>query len=100
MTATHRHLVVVHDQPLRITRLDRDKWDIDSTIEGQGLAFAAVGFTEGQFDGRPEDDAAAIAWDRVVDEAIAEIGPQVGDLLYAALQRRLPWTWDPDNAGA
>jgi hypothetical protein len=36
-----------------------------------------------------------IAWERVVDEAIAEISPQVRNLLYQALERRLPWTWVP-----
>jgi hypothetical protein len=84
-------------QPLTITRLDRDKWNINETIDGQGLAYAAIGFTAGLFDGLSDDDAnaAGIAWDRVVDEAIAEISPQVRDLLYAALARRLPWTWAP-----
>ncbi len=80
-------------RPVTVSELDRDKWDMDGDMaEGQGIGMAAVGFTDGQF---PDDHPAAIAWERTVDEAIAEIGPQVRDLLYDALQRRLPWTWEP-----
>lgn len=38
-----------------------------------------------------------MAWERVVDEALAEIDTQVRDLLYEALNRRLPWTWEPER---
>jgi hypothetical protein len=33
----------------------------------------------------------------VVDAAIAEIAPAVADMLTAAIERRLPWTWEPER---
>jgi hypothetical protein len=30
----------------------------------------------------------------MIDEAIAEVAPDVARLLEAAIQRRLPWTWE------
>ncbi len=41
-------------------------------------------------------DRAMWAFEReAVDTAILEIGPRVADLLTAAVNRRLPWTWEP-----
>ncbi|MDQ2934083.1 MAG: hypothetical protein M3R49_03710 [Chloroflexota bacterium] len=98
MTMTMRPLPDPRPEPLTITKLDRDKWDSDGDIaDGQGLGFAACGFTAEQFDALPDDHPGVIAWERVVDAAIAEINPQVGELLYQALQRRLPWTWESDR---
>jgi hypothetical protein len=84
-------------QPLIITRLDRDKWDDDGDLEeGQGLGMAAVGFTLDQFQSLPDNHPGVLAWERITDEVIAEIGPQVGELIYQALERRLPWTWQEE----
>jgi hypothetical protein len=32
-----------------------------------------------------------------MDEVIAETAPQVVELLQAAVERRLPWTWEPER---
>lgn len=94
-------LAVVRDQPtyrpLTVTTLDRDGWDEHEIAEGQGLCMAAVGFTLRQVRRLPDEHPGVLAWERVVDEAIVEISPQVRDLLYAALERRLPWTWEPER---
>jgi hypothetical protein len=79
---------------LTITSLDREGWDQDELADGQGLGIVAVGFTAGQFESLPDNHPAGIAWDRFIDEVIEEVGPQVRDLLYAAIERRLPWTWE------
>lgn len=87
-------------RPVTVDHLDRDSWDMDGDIaEGQGIGMAAIGFTAAQFETLEPDDGhpGVIAWERVVDEAIEEIGPQVRDLLYEALQKRLPWTWEPSR---
>jgi hypothetical protein len=85
-------------EPVTVTRLDRDKWDQHGEMaDGESIASSALGFTDDQFRPLPDDHPGIIAWERVVDEAIVEIGPQVRDLLCQALERRLPWTWEPDN---
>jgi hypothetical protein len=38
-----------------------------------------------------------MAWEKAVDEAAAEIAPQVAELLHEAISRRLPWTWEPER---
>jgi hypothetical protein len=83
--------------PLRITTLDRLGWDQEQLDDGQGLENGAIGFTDDQFEREGWPVEAVIAWERVVDEAAAEISPQVRDLLHEALQRRLPWTWEPER---
>lgn len=84
--------------PLRVTTLDRDGWDKYGDIaEGQGIGMAAVGFTDGQFDGLSPEHPGVAAWERLVDEAVTEISPQLRVLLAAAIERRLPWTWEPER---
>ena len=86
--------------PLTITELDKDGWDSFETIaDGQGLAMAAIGFTEKQFEPLLDldgtDHPGVIAWEHLIDEVIQELSPQIRDLILEALQRRLPWTWSP-----
>ncbi len=91
-------LTVVRGQPLTVTSLDRDGWDRDGSIaEGEGLGMAATGFTMDLFRPLPAAHPGVLAWEQVVDEAIVEIAPQVGELLFEALQSRLPWTWEPER---
>jgi hypothetical protein len=84
-------------EPVTITHLDREKWDqYGEMADGESIASSALGFTDDQFVKELYDDHPAIlAWERVVDEAMAEINPQIRDLLAEALERRLPWTWYP-----
>ena len=35
------------------------------------------------------------AWDRLLDEVIAEVAPTVATMLEQAIAKRLPWTWEP-----
>lgn len=37
------------------------------------------------------------AWDRMLDEVIAEQAPMIADQLTEAIVRRLPWTWEPER---
>lgn len=40
----------------------------------------------------PTDPPELFAWDRLVDEAIAEVAPAVAAMLQAAVDKRLPWS--------
>jgi hypothetical protein len=37
------------------------------------------------------------AYGALVDEAVDEVLPQALDLLVEAMNRRLPWTWEPER---
>jgi hypothetical protein len=37
------------------------------------------------------------AFEPIVSEVIAEVAADVADLLAAAMNRRLPWTWEPER---
>jgi hypothetical protein len=83
-------------EPVTVTQLDREKWDQHGEMaDGESIASSALGFTDDQFLPLGDDHPAILAWERVVDEVMAEINPQIRDLLAAALERRLPWTWYP-----
>jgi hypothetical protein len=85
-------------RPVTIDHLDRERWDDHGDLaDGQGFEMAAIGLTAAQFEELRSEHPAVAAWERVVDEAMAEIAPQMRDLLIAALERRLPWTWEPDR---
>lgn len=83
--------------PIRVERLHRNGWGSAYYNEGQGLEMAALGFTEEQFEQYEDEHPGFMAWDRVLSEVRAEIGPQVRDLFYEALERRLPWTWEAER---
>jgi hypothetical protein len=83
-----------------IAAIDREGFLNDELRDGYGLGEGAVGFTPHVFDGAEEAGDAAnlagIAWEKqIVDPAIEEVLPQIRDLLASAIERRLPWTWEP-----
>jgi hypothetical protein len=57
---------------------------------------AAAGFVEGQRVNGEANNGAGLVWEKeVVDPAIEEVLPQIRDLIAAAIERRLPWEWQP-----
>jgi hypothetical protein len=90
--------ILMTQQPVTVASLDRDKWDQHGEMaDGESIASSAIGLTDDQFLPLGDDHPAILAWERVVDEAMAEINLQVRDLLCKALERRLPWTWEPER---
>jgi hypothetical protein len=86
--------------PIRVTRAP----DIDVEELRDGLSSASSGACPELDVLRDEwaaehadrgDHPALFAWDKVVDAAIAEITPDVAKMLQAAIERRLPWTYQP-----
>jgi hypothetical protein len=65
-----------------------------------GLASAAAGDIPSWTHWYPMNDQdapvhpALIAWDKVVDAAVREVAPEAARLLQAAIERRLPWTYE------
>lgn len=59
------------------------------------------GMTDGLFfDAMPEvpdGHPAVAAWERVMDETLAEVGPEIARVFTEAVERRLPWTWEPER---
>ena len=43
------------------------------------------------------EDPAVFQWERMVNEAIAEIAPYVGGMLEQAIAKRLPWQSEPER---
>jgi hypothetical protein len=79
---------------ITITAIDRDAFWFDELRDGEGLGVAAAGFTEGQRVNGKDNHGVGMAWEKeVVDPAIDEVLPQIRDLIAAAIERRLPWTW-------
>lgn len=76
--------------------IDPDDLDLEAIRDGLSDAFAsvtAVGLEELY---RNPENPVVLAFERdVVDAAIAEIAPQVADMMRAAIDKRLPWTWEP-----
>ena len=60
---------------------------------GAGIPELNRALNETDDDGHP----GVMAFDRIVDDAAAEIAPQVAALLTEAIRRRLPWTWQPEG---
>lgn len=51
------------------------------------------------FDGLPDlpDSHPAVdAWEKLMNEVIEEVRPEVARLFTEAVERRLPWTWEPE----
>lgn len=69
--------------------------------EDVDLGSGAVGFTSAVFESVndwPDEvfNQAASAWEKeVVNPAIREVMPQIRNLLADAIERRLPWEWQP-----
>ncbi len=63
--------------------------------DGLGNAAAEAGPVE--FKPMPTEHPSFWVWDRMVDAAIAEIAPDVARMLSEAINRRLPWTWEPER---
>lgn len=88
--------------PVTITRIDRADWDGELVSEGQHIVYGAIGFTREQFEalGLDEDGEAhpvELAWEKVLDEVFEELHPKIADLFYKAVNKRLPWTWEPER---
>jgi hypothetical protein len=56
---------------------------------GNAVAFVIPAELEDVIQGK-----AGWAWDRLLDDVIAEMAPNVAKQLELAIQRRLPWTYD------
>lgn len=84
--------------PLRVTQ--PPEFDMEQLRDG--LANATAGGSR-ELDGLevpPEyhEHVGLYAWEQdVVDAAIEEVLPHVAALLSGAIQRRLPWEWEPDR---
>lgn len=90
--------------PVTVEKIDRADWDSDPVEEGQHVLYGAYGFTAAQFEPQQrETDAsgiehpAIVAWDAMLDEVMREVHPKIADLFYEAINRRLPWTWEPER---
>ncbi len=42
-------------------------------------------------------DYVGVAWDRYVDKALEEAAPEIAEVLQRVIERRLPWTWEPER---
>lgn len=88
--------------PVTVRRYGRlaDSHEAIREIVG-GLGYADHVIRKAELEAIREDDDAEpayIAWEKeVIDDAAAEIAPQVADMLNAAIERRLPWTWEPER---
>jgi hypothetical protein len=83
-TATPQRVVVDFVAPI-------ESGDFDS-------GFGDVTITEvPALDALDDYHPALFAWDRLMDEARAEVAPEVARLLNEAINRRLPWTWEGDK---
>ena len=77
----------------RVTISSVERVDLED-IQG-GLDEATCGILV-DLDLLPDGHPASIAWDRdVLDAAAAEVREEVARLLREAIERRLPWTWEP-----
>ena len=94
-------------EPVTIAAIDRSDWDSEEVASGQHVLYGAYGFTRDMFDDLPDDPSstddhplehpAIVAWDAMMEEVFAELHPKIADLFYEAIQRRLPWTWEPER---
>ena len=79
---------------ITIDAIDRDGFLWEDVDLGSG----AVGFADAAFESLSDlrDDIygkVTMAWEKeVVDPAIAEVMPQIRDLIADAIEKRLPWT--------
>lgn len=74
--------------------LDEYAWDeLRSNLQSASAAWPV-----GRLEDLDEEHPALMAWEKqVVDSAIEEIMPAVADLLHEAINKRLPWTWEPER---
>ncbi len=90
-------------RPIRIATLPEmvtNDLSMEHLRDGMGNAVAELGISELHEALRGHDDEehpALFAFERMVDAAVAEIAPDVARLLSEALDRRLPWTWEPER---
>lgn len=69
--------------------------DIDPTSQTFKFGLADATFVVIQaLDTLPENHPSAFAWDALMDDVLAEVGPDVAKLVDQAVRRRLPWTWE------
>ena len=80
-----------------VTRIGRDDWDGEEVASGQHVSFGALGFFRPTFDELPDYHPALEEWDKMLDEVFEELHPRIADLFDEAINRRLPWTWDPER---
>lgn len=82
--------------PRRVTKVG--KIDMEQLRDGLGnattLAPGELETAGDEWDYDIGDHPALLAWDDLVNEAIAEVAPAVRRLLVAAIEKRLPWTWE------
>lgn len=80
--ATDRRIVVTSVRELTAADVERDLPYIDTP----------------DFNTIPEDEHPAFfAWDLLIDEVRAEVAPELARLMTEAINRRLPWTWEPER---
>jgi len=92
-------------RPIRIATLPEmvtNDLSMEHLREGMGTAVAELGVSElhETLRGHDDDDEehpALLAFERMVDAATAEIALDVARLLTEAINRRLPWTWEPER---
>ncbi len=94
-TATPQSVTVTRDD------IDRQAFDFEQTRDGQGLSMGAIGLYSRALDPTRDSDTsesrAEFAFERdIVDPAIEEVMPQIRDLIADAIERRMPWTWEPE----
>lgn len=81
--------------PIIVRRVDvTPESTLEALDDGQSLAYAVnspgfTPFTDG------EDHPAALAFEREIDAALAEAAPEIAEAIRRAVERRLPWTWEP-----
>lgn len=83
--------------PITITEIRREDWDGDTVAEGQHVSFGAMGFVQRHFDPLEDYHPAFGEWDKLSEEVFEEVHGKIADLFYEAIQRRLPWTWEPER---
>lgn len=87
----------IADNPEALEQLDDGLKNAEATA-GYELALAhAATFWHDGGEGYEEDTDALRAWGKLRDEAVAEILPDVARMLTEAINRRLPWTWEPER---
>lgn len=82
-------------RPVTIDHLDRSAWPDDGSSSSDGLPLVACELYAEQVDDLEDDHPAGLAFQDVVDEAIEEVNDQIRDLVADAIERRLPWRWEP-----
>ena len=82
--------------PVTVSRISAVA-DNESAMEQlrDGMSNAVAELAVGPLE--PSDRAMWAFEHEAVDAAIAEVAPDVARLLTEALNRRLPWTWEPER---